>query len=124
MIELKAISEKQQTYAMNVRADALNSLEQFRSIFISSTTFFGTNLFSIYNAAKELILSLEDAAAVLDHAAAIANEAKAFAAKWEQHYNYCKQHGKKPYSAQFILANADPSATGCRYLTADMLSKQ
>lgn len=123
-IILNAVSDKQRTSAMIARADALNSLEQFRSIFADSNTFYGKNLFSIYNAGRNLILSYTDATAVLDHAMRIADETKAFASKWEQHYNFCKQHGKKPHSAKFILQYADPAAINCHYLTAGMIEKE
>ena len=123
-IKMNAVSEKQRTYAMKVRADALNGLEQFRAIFQDSTSFYGKNMLSIYNAGRGLILEISDAAYMIENAALIAEETKAFAEKWEQHYNYCKQHGKKPHSAQLILKCAAPTATGCRYLTADMLTEQ
>lgn len=123
-IILNAVSEKQRAYAMKVRADALNSLEQFRSIFHGSTTFYGKNLSAIYNAGRNLILSYTDAASVLDHAESVADETKSFASMWEQHYNFCKQHGKKPHSAKFVLKYADPAALHCRYLTAEMIEKE
>lgn len=123
-IILNAVSEKQRAYAMKVRADALNSIGQFRDIFADASSFYGKNLSAIYNAGYRLILSLTDAAAVLESATAIADETKAFASKWEQHYNFCKQHGKKPHSAKFVLKNADPAAVSCRYITAEMIEKE
>lgn len=123
-IIMNAASEKQRAYAMNVRADALNNLEQFRSIFADSNTFYGKNLFAIYNAGRNLILSYTDAASVLDHAKSVADETKSFASMWEQHYNFCKQHGKKPHSAKFILQYANPAALNCHYLTAEMIEKE
>lgn len=123
-IILNAASDKQRSYAMKVRADALNSLEQFRSLFADSNTFYGKNLSAIYNAGRNLILSYTDAASVLDHAMRIADETKAFASKWEQHFSFCKQHGKKPHSAKFILQYADPAAINCHYLTAEMIEKE
>ena len=123
-IIMNAASDKQRVSAMNVRADALNSLEQFRSIFADSNTFYGKNLFAIYNAGRNLILSYTDAASILDHAASVADETKSFASMWEQHYNFCKQHGKKPHSAKFILKHADPSALHFRYLTAELIEKE
>lgn len=123
-IILNAVSEDQSAYAMKVRADALNSLEQFRSIFADSNTFYGKNLSAIYKAGRNLILSYTDAASVLDHVESVADETKAFASKWEQHYNFCKQHGKKPHSAKFILQHSDPAAINCHYLTAEMIEKE
>ena len=122
-IIMNAVSEKQHESAMMVRTNALNTLEQFCDIFADSSSFYGKNLSAIYNAGRRLILSLTDAAAVLDSATAIADETKAFASKWEQHYNFCKQHGKKPHSAKFILKYADPAAINCQYLTAEMIEK-
>lgn len=123
-IKVDAVSAKQYEAAMKVRADLLNSLGQFRDIFAHSTSFYGKNLSAIYNAGYRLILSLTDAAAVLESATAIADETKAFASKWEQHYNFCKQHGKKPHSAKFILKYADPAAVNCHYITAEMIEKE
>ncbi len=116
MNELKAVSEKQLTYAMKVRADALNDLEQFRTIFEGASSFYGQNLLSIYSAGRDLILGLTDASSVIEKAGLIANETKGFAAKWEQHYNFCKQNGRKPCSARFVVEHAPASAF--RFLNA------
>ena len=123
-IILNAVSENQRAFAMKVRADALNSLQQFSNIFSDSNTFYGKNLSAIYNAGRNLILSYTDAASVLDHAKSVADETKSFASKWQQHYNFCKQHGKKPHSAKFVLKYADPAAINCHYLTAEMIEKE
>ena len=116
-------TEKQINYAMKIRADALNSLEPFSNIFTESNTFYGKNLRAIYSAGRALIESITDAGYMIENGAKIADETKAFAGKWEQHYNYCKQHGKKPHPAKLIL-KAAPAAAGCKYLTAEMIEEE
>lgn len=124
MIQMNAASEAQRIYAMKVRADALNSIEQFRAIYLDTTTTLGKNELAIYTAGRNLILSFTDARDVLDKALAIAEEAKAFAAKYQQYYTFNKQHGKKSHPAHIVLQYAPASSPICRYINAEMIEKE
>lgn len=117
-------TEKQIAAASRVRTEALKRLDEFRAIFADSTSFYGKNMLAIYNAGYNIIMSFEDAGAILSGANDVAQETMAFAAKWEQHYNYCKQHGAKPHSARMIMKYATPSDINCKYLNADAFEQE
>lgn len=117
-------TEKQIAYAFKLRADAVNQLMPFIQDFKNSSTFYGKNLFSIYNAGKNIIMGFEDAHEAIENSAAVAKEVMEFADKWEGHYNFCKSHGKKPHSALAILKSPAAASLNLHFLTADSLEKE
>lgn len=114
---LNGVSEKQITYAMKVRADALNALEGWREIFADSQSPLGKNLFRLYTAARELIESYTEARDVLDNAQKIVEEAKMLANDYETCYTAVKAKFGKILTAKRMVANYTKPLT---YITADM----
>ena len=118
---MNGVSEKQIAYAMSIRADAANQIESYRSRYMESKSFKGRNLFAIYNAGRELILSYTEAKDVIDNAYNVVKEVLTFANLYERHCIYCEQHGQKKHAAAYCLKHAAPGTANCRYLTPEMI---
>lgn len=118
-------TEKQIAYAFKLRADAVNQLMPFIQAHKNSDSFYGKNLYAIYNAGRNIIMGFEDAHEAIENSAAVAKEVMEFAHKWKGHYNFRKQHGQKPYSAVAVLKYYDAAGAslGLRFLTAAELEK-
>ena len=62
-------TEKQIAYAFKLRADAVNQLMPFIQAHKNSDSFYGKNLYAIYNAGRNIIMGFEDAHEAIERVA-------------------------------------------------------